>query len=89
MPCDRAQMDGFLLGESEQEKGKGRDRPLGRGVAEEKKRETDRWTETEGEMRGGQGPFKREHSECVQVVFSVATAEDLYAKVRPVQMTEY
>lgn len=32
--------------------------------------------------------FKEEHSACTQEELSVATAEDVYPKVRPVKMLE-
>lgn len=45
--------------------------------------------ETEKEMGDGQGPFEREHSECAPVVLLVATAENVYPKVRPAHKPEY
>lgn len=43
----------------------------------EKQAENQRERERERGMGGGQGPFKREYSECVQEVSLVAIAEDV------------
>lgn len=67
-------------------RGERKNRPLGIGV-EKRREKTDR--DREEDMGGGQSSFKREHDECVQGVLLVATAEDVYPKVRPVQMPEY
>lgn len=70
-------MEDFLLGDRG-------DWPLGTGVAEEK-----RGRESERHRRWAGLPFKRECSECAQVVFSAAIAEDIYSKVKLVQMPKY
>lgn len=52
-------------------------------------RQTDRVRELERELEGCQGPFTRERSEGAQGVLLVASVEDVYPKVRPIQMPVY
>lgn len=96
MPCHRAQVEVvFPRGESEWKRGEWEsgDQPLRTGVTEDKRRERERdrqrQRQKEGKMGGGQGPYKRELSECAQVVFFAATAKGVYPKVQPEQMPEY
>lgn len=61
--------------------GKGEGRPASgdrSGRREERARETDGDRGRKREMGSGQGPFKRESSECAQEGLLVAAAKDIY-----------
>lgn len=45
--------------------------------------------ERKKEMGVGQDPFKRELSDHAQEVLLVATTEDIYPRIRSVQVSEY
>lgn len=94
MPCDRAQMEMFsywgkVNGKRGEERGKtsllGQEWQKRR--KEKRKRKRDRGEERE--MGDGLDAFRREHRECPQEVLLAATAEDVYPKVRPLQMPKW
>lgn len=66
---ERTHVEGFISGEGTRGK---------RGKEARRETETGRDGERKEqiEMGGGQGPFRREHSECVQEVLLVAAAQD-------------
>lgn len=72
--CNRAQVEGGFTG-GKRKTEEGREGPSS-GTRSGRRGQRERWA----------GPFKGEHSECVQEMLLEATAEGIYPNVRPVQM---